>query len=532
MKQRSRLPLVLFVVLLLVGIVAFTSFFYSGKPQPKQDFQADINAPLLSVPDQDKGWLLYRELWIKFDFGEGGTGTFDELYLSGDAKEKRRLVRPSDGESWHVAVEKLNDSAELLEGFRIAAQRPFFGLGSTASRKGLDAIDLQALYPKSYQAMLAAAEPTSEDLNQNMPLSYSMSNHLLIAHKMPELLIVDSRLAMEQNDIERITRNLEAIFGMARQISDNKFVMEGFLGLAFSSSGIDLLDECLQARVDFDAAQFKRLAAALEQNRVDEIFRFSTERITFADLIQHSYTDDGNGDGRITWRGLENMDPAYHPQQFVSSVESVWMDRVRSVAMFLAAPTSMLRYATRKQMTEKADHLFERVDAYMLAPLSDPTAQAFEVELENLPTSFEPIKRFLRSSVRYKRTVLQRTADREGALAALAVLRFKQQHGTLPATWEEMVGTFLEDVPKDPVDGQPLRYKIQGKDFYIYSVGANLIDDGGLGPMLNASGTVEQVELSARQNPKLRPVPTSEYDLDEKQPGDWILWPRFSAQSE
>ena len=530
MKNRFRHMLFLGLVLLLVGGVVLSSTFYSGRPQPNRDFRAESNVPLMQIPEQDKAWRIYRDLWIQFDFGEGGEGTFDELYTPLVTGQKRRLVRPADGEPWRVAVAKLASCPELLEGFRTAAQCPSFGLPNAASVKDMDPRDVQALFPKSYQSLLANAE-SSVSSDRPVPLTQSISSCLLIAQKMRLLLIVDSRWAMEQGDSERITRNVEAIFGMARQINDQDRLLDGLLALAFSSSGIDLIDECIHANVEFDERQLERLATAVQRTKMDEIFRYSSERFFFEDIIQHSYTDNGHGDGRITWQGLEHMDEAYHPSQFDWSPENVWMNQLRLIPLYVVAPGAMLRYATRKQMTEKAESLFDRVDEYLFAPLTDDASRAFEIELAELPVSYRPIQRFMQYAVTSKSRVLQCMGDRAGAIGALAVLRFQRQNGTLPTTLEEMVGTFLTEIPLDPVTGQPLRYVVQNAEFFIYSVGAIARDDGGMGPMLSDSGPVIPVPLSKRHEPGLRPVAASAYDLDDKQPGDWILWPRYSAEA-
>ena len=64
---------------------------------------------------------------------------------------------------------------------------------------------------------------------------------------------------------------------------------------------------------------------------------------------------------------------------------------------------------------------------------------------------------------------------------ALAVERYRLEHGRLPTQLEELVPTYLTAVPVDPVDGQPLRYRHEDEGFVLYSIGRNLIDDGGHG---------------------------------------------------
>jgi len=64
-------------------------------------------------------------------------------------------------------------------------------------------------------------------------------------------------------------------------------------------------------------------------------------------------------------------------------------------------------------------------------------------------------------------------------LVAVAAERHRLRHGAWPATAGELVPAFLPDIPPDPFDGQPLRYKRLPNGIVIYSVGADVADNGG-----------------------------------------------------
>jgi hypothetical protein len=79
--------------------------------------------------------------------------------------------------------------------------------------------------------------------------------------------------------------------------------------------------------------------------------------------------------------------------------------------------------------------------------------------------------------------VLQlRTAEIQRSLvvSAIALKRYQRRHGRLPETLEALVPEFCATVPRDPVNGQPLRYRrLPEGGFLLYSVGENGADDGG-----------------------------------------------------
>ncbi len=59
----------------------------------------------------------------------------------------------------------------------------------------------------------------------------------------------------------------------------------------------------------------------------------------------------------------------------------------------------------------------------------------------------------------------------------LALRAYALVHGRLPSDLSGLVPEFLDKVPTDDFDGQPLRYSAERK--IVYSVGKNLKDDGG-----------------------------------------------------
>lgn len=76
---------------------------------------------------------------------------------------------------------------------------------------------------------------------------------------------------------------------------------------------------------------------------------------------------------------------------------------------------------------------------------------------------------------------LELEARCRSAITALAIERYRARHRqTLPSRLEYLVPEFLEAVPVDPFDEQPIKFKQIGSSYRIYSVGIDGDDDGGL----------------------------------------------------
>lgn len=65
------------------------------------------------------------------------------------------------------------------------------------------------------------------------------------------------------------------------------------------------------------------------------------------------------------------------------------------------------------------------------------------------------------------------------ARVALAIERYRLATGKLPNALVDLVPDYLDSVPRDPFDGNDLRYKKLETCFVVYSIGEDLVDDGG-----------------------------------------------------
>jgi hypothetical protein len=77
------------------------------------------------------------------------------------------------------------------------------------------------------------------------------------------------------------------------------------------------------------------------------------------------------------------------------------------------------------------------------------------------------------------------------ARTACALERYRLAHGEYPATLEVLAPQFIAKLPCDPIDGEPLRYRLTDQgEFILYSIGWNEKDDGGT-VKLTSGGAVD-----------------------------------------
>jgi len=106
-------------------------------------------------------------------------------------------------------------------------------------------------------------------------------------------------------------------------------------------------------------------------------------------------------------------------------------------------------------------------------------------------------------------------ADTENALllTLLALRAYRLDHGTYPAALSALTPGYLKAVPDDPFAlSGPLRYKLAGAKFVLYSVGPDGKDDGGK-PIFDATKPAPSPPLSALNDRRYRALPNSRGDI-------------------
>ena len=94
----------------------------------------------------------------------------------------------------------------------------------------------------------------------------------------------------------------------------------------------------------------------------------------------------------------------------------------------------------------------------------------------------DPINRLMDSSNLPSMRINETRSDTQNALllTLLALRAYRLEHGAFPATLSALVPGYLQSVPDDPFAlSDPLRYKLIGGKYVLYSVGPDGKDDGG-----------------------------------------------------
>jgi hypothetical protein len=98
-------------------------------------------------------------------------------------------------------------------------------------------------------------------------------------------------------------------------------------------------------------------------------------------------------------------------------------------------------------------------------------------------------------------------------IVTLAVERYRQKHSAWPETLNQLVPEVLAEVPRDPFDGEPLRYTRLADGVIVYSVGVDGVDNGGAldrdnpaRPGADLGFRLWDVKYRRQPPPKVKPV--------------------------
>lgn len=471
-----------------VGFIALHLFYNSAVPNPTIDYSAKLNEAVTSMPDDQKAWPQYRDLWAKYGLSEGGDFDDSAFYVADETADpssnQKRLVRPSDPE-WPAAVARLESMSEILTMFRDNAQLPYLGTPLHVDLNRYSEEDFAALMPnrsksEANQFMdwgmdLVISEEAAELLNRS-------SGSILLPHvqrfrAFTRYFTLDTQLAVEQGDQERALTNLKTIFGLARQVGNSPIVVQKLVGRANYSTAFQQTQRTLDQHPDFFSdAQLADLRNYLnEMKPIIEIPEDIEGEINLTkDLIQRIYSDDGNGDGRITPIGTEIL-LATEQFTFVSGEPT---RRSLSFTDKAFGPAQLFSAATRKEVIAALEDVIEKCTKEASKPLYEKSDFDFKEYakskgpgdlLESIGSSFEILQesreRFL--------------AQRDCTILGIAAHEFRRKHERWPQSLDELVNYQDVSAPLDPHTGSPIKFASGEKSFRIYSVGSNGIDEQG-----------------------------------------------------
>ena len=503
------------IIALIIAYASVGVFFHQGEPIISTDYVVQLNARITDVADSEKAWPIYRPMWTKYKFTEGEV--IPEIWAKeGEGEEKSyppRFVRRGEP-GWEAAKAAFYKHQDLMDSFREGAKRPYFGIEVKADLDQYPNEDLAALFP-------SLSRSNSQDGVEEEAPSYAtrlldesllgiLFPHVLDLRYAVRLFAFDIQLAIEEGDSARAVQDIETMLGLARHAAEGRFLICGLVSHTISRMAFANIEHVVIEDPDFfNEQQLQKLQSAVRGAKLKDWISYDGEVLMVSDSIQRIYTNDGQGDGHMTSQGLEIMSALGNGGFFKDAMSE--KESWESIIENAFGPLGLLVFATRGEVSAKADQFFEAARADLNRPLWVGESKDIYKELNLEKLKYAPLGLMLPEPSNIRNVLYENVARQEGVLGALALQRFYLANGAWPNSWDEIPKSILPRSPVDQMTGKSLLFKIVDQSPTIYSLGVDLDDDGGVSP--------EDVwpfmyEFDARVN--------------GKSDGDWIVWPYFN----
>jgi len=131
-------------------------------------------------------------------------------------------------------------------------------------------------------------------------------------------------------------------------------------------------------------------------------------------------------------------------------------------------------------LADTLDYMEDCIEAAKLPPMERlKRFRQIRDEIQQLSFLHVMIKMTGPAMTRVAELDLRARAHLDLARTALAIERYRLATGKVPEQLEELVPQYLEQVPVDPFDGRPIRYRRTDPGYLLYSVDTDGQDHGG-----------------------------------------------------
>ncbi len=519
-QRRTGHAIVALIGLLVLAYIVQAIRFYTGSPTISRNYLAELNAPIVATPADQRGYPVFLQAIQTLEPVPDDVSGIGPIPSGADIGSFSFAAAAPGEDRWPQMAAYVSRNAEGLALLRKSAGYPHFGY--VASNVTDTAYN---------QAMLHHRVPLPEEEQpiENPDLIGVLLPYLGSIRQASLLLSADAWLAAESRDARRIESDIVAMTGLANHAREFPVLIGDLVAIAIvqraQETAVRIIEKHPDVLTDASLADIAKAFAAFPPDG-KAIVRFVAERAMWNDVAQRIYTDDGNGDGRITASGIRNL------YQYAALGSGGQPD----VTNGPLGPIAAVVIASRREMTQKYNHFMDQTQALVDVPLWQRDGTSIDAGIEAFTHDnfnrirYSPLAILLPALGHATLTAELAQQRRDAVLTAIAIERYRRQNAGLPTSLDQLVPTFLSGVPIDRFDGTPLKYRRTENTlgYVLYSVGTDLDDDQGHPPVQVNGDKRETNNVGAsRWRPKSvveRQKANPGYD-GELPDGDWILVP-------
>ena len=264
-----------------------------------------------------------------------------------------------------------------------------------------------------------------------------------------KLLILEAILHTENGDGKSAVRSTISSFGIAHSLAKEPLLISQLVRTGCQSLAASTIEYCIN-RIKFTDEQLSELMDSVQNaERVSDISSaFVGERCAGISFFRNPYSVDPDLIGGIPFRPILAL---YKAIGMSDSDAIIYLDLMEGYIN-----SSQLPYNKRQQAVNAIDDRIQKTSKahVLLHAIMPALARIATIDTRNIAQLFT-------------------------ARIGLAIERYRLAAGKLPDKLSGLVPNYLDSVPRDPFDGNELRYRRLETGFVVYSIGEDLIDDGG-----------------------------------------------------
>jgi len=287
------------------------------------------------------------------------------------------------------------------------------------------------------------------------PVDFTQGFNILMPHlgdirKGVRMLELEAVLHVENNEPKLAVDSIKSIFGIARSLANEPILISQLVRIACQALAVSALERIVN-RIQLTDKLLTELRLMLvnTENRDGFSRAFAGGRCIVSDFLKNPTSQSLSLYGKpsistplITlykFAGLADADALLHIDLMTNYIEAM-----------------RLKPHQRKKAAEAAEAELNKISKIHVL----------------LHTAMPALSRCITIDLRC-------IANLRTSRLALAIENYRITTGNLPDALGDLVPNYLDTIPKDPFDGEALRYKKLDVGFIVYSVGEDGHDDGG-----------------------------------------------------
>lgn len=418
---------------LIICLVAYILWFLSGKPVITTDYVAELNRIVRTVVDESQNAAPFYEKAIHL---LNANKDYDDIRVV----EYKEYDEITDNEKDNIN-KWINTNKNILSLIIEGSQ-------------------------KSYYWFTYQIEPNAGI--SNLP---NIMPDLFEYQKLGRLLAYQAQYHAENIHVKDSLNELLAIYRIGYHLKQgNAPLIQQFFGASIEISSASLIRKILWTN-KIESSLLKEVQQRLENAIKDENagINFEGEKLIVYDRIQRMFTK-GNLGSHIYFPSILDKDDELYSLGILFS--------------FIASPKMTMHilfsHPGEEETRKEADKMFEYFKNVSLKSPAQLNKEGIDLNIKNETANLlvdlsRPMFAMAINSYHARKT------DIQGAIAVIALQRYKQDKGGYPDSLQELVkGDYLMELPIDPWSDKPLVYRKTDNDFILYSIGPNFKDDGGV----------------------------------------------------